>query len=98
MNNGVVHYKNQIAIPPALTIKELLESKGWTQVELAMRTGYSAKHISKIVNGKNKISVEAAIRLEKALGMSAEFWLRLEINYRLTLARIEEAKRLDANI
>ncbi len=92
MKSGIVEYGNIIAIPPGETIKELLKNKEWTQAELARRTGYSEKHISKVVNGKNRISVEAAIRLERALGMTAEFWLKLENNYSLALARIEQMR------
>ena len=93
MSDGTVHYGKFTAIPPGKTIKEILLNKKWTQRELARRTGYSEKHISNIINGKKGISVEAALRLEKALGMPAEFWLKLENDYRLTLARIEQEKQ-----
>ena len=40
--------KTFIAIPPGMTIKEVLENRHMTQKELASRMDMSEKHISKI--------------------------------------------------
>ena len=39
-----------IAIPPGMTIKEVLEDRHMTQKELATRMDMSEKHISKLIN------------------------------------------------
>lgn len=52
-----------------------------SQEELAIRTEYSAKHISEVVRGKKDISSEFANRLEYALGIPAHFWMNLQTNY-----------------
>ena len=44
--------KTFIAIPPGMTIKEVLENRHMTQKELASRMDMSEKHISKLINGE----------------------------------------------
>jgi len=80
--------------PPGDTIADLLEERDWTQAQLAERLGYSIKHISLLINGKAPINEETALKLERVLGSTAEFWLRYEAQYRAALARIEEENRL----
>ena len=49
-------------IHPGETIKEILEEKQMNQEELAIRTGFSPKHVSEVVNGKKGISPSFADR------------------------------------
>ena len=57
----------EFIIHPGETIKEILEEKQMNQEELAIRTGYSPKHISEVVNGKKGISPSLAKSLEYVL-------------------------------
>jgi len=82
-----------VAIPGA-TIADLLEERGMTQVDLANRTGLSAKHINQLLKGKATISEETALKLEQVLGSTARFWLNLESQYREHLARRGEIASL----
>jgi len=79
--------------PPGETVLDIVEERGWTQAELALRLGYSAKHVSHLINGKVPLSVDAALRLERVLGSSADFWLAREANFQRHKARLEAAKR-----
>ncbi len=77
-----------LAIPPGETLLDELRARGMTQIELAKRMGRPPKVVSQIINGKKAITAETAIQLEKVIdGVGALFWLRLEAQYRLTLAR-----------
>ena len=60
-----------------------------SQKDLADRTGLTEKHISQIINGKASITPATAIKLERVVGVKAVFWMNLERNYRITLARLE---------
>lgn len=80
--------------PPGDSILDLLEERGWNQVELAKRTGYTTKHISLLINGKAAITEETAIKLERVVGSSAHFWLAREAQYREGLVRIAERDAL----
>lgn len=83
------------AVPPGETLQEVIESLGMSQAELAERTHRPKKTISEIINGKTAITPETALQLERVLNVPARFWMNLETNYRETLARLEEQKRLE---
>lgn len=80
-------------LAPGESVLDLAEERGWTQGELAQRLGYSEKHISQLINGKVPITVDAAQRLERVLGSSMDFWLKLEANYQQHKARLEATER-----
>lgn len=73
---------------PGEVLGEELIERGLSQADLARATGFSPKHINLVIKGKADIGPEFAIALEIALdGPSAEFWMNLEVAYRLGLAR-----------
>jgi len=84
--------------PPGETIADLLEERGWTQVEFAERTGFTTKHISLLINGKASITEETALKLERVLGSNARFWLTREAQYREVLARALDAKLIEQDV
>jgi HTH-type transcriptional regulator/antitoxin HigA len=79
--------------PPGESVLDIAEERGWTQAELAHRLGYTEKHVSQLINGKVPLSVDAALRLERVLGSTADFWLAREANYQKHKARLEAAER-----
>lgn len=58
-------------------VRELREARGWTQLELAERTGVSRKTVNTIENGALNPSTYISLRLARALGETVErmFWL-----------------------
>lgn len=74
-------------VSPGEILRDELEARGWTQKGLAKQIGRPAQAINEIVNGRKQITAETALALSDALGTSAEFWMNLEVNYRLDLAR-----------
>ena len=69
-----------------------------TQKELATRLGRPPQVINEIINAKKAITPETALGLETALGISAGFWINLEADYQLTLARQQEQEKLKSNL
>lgn len=61
----------------------LADGNGLSVTEFAKRLGISRVALSRVVNGRAAVSAELAIRLAKALGGSAESWLRMQIAYDL---------------
>lgn len=84
-----------LLIHPGETIKEVLNEKNMSQEELAIRTDYSAKHISEVVRGKKDISSEFANRLEYALSIPASFWMNLQSNYDREVFEINSINNID---
>lgn len=85
-----------IAIPPGEHLAETLHEKGMTQTELARRMGRPQQAINEIVRGAKAITAETALQLETVLGITAETWMNLEVNYRLAKARLEQKGRKPA--
>ena len=84
----------EFIIHPGETLKEVLEDRGMSQRELALRTDVTETHISNIVNCQKDISVSFAKKLEYALGIDASFWINLQANYDKELADFEEVNRI----
>jgi HTH-type transcriptional regulator/antitoxin HigA len=84
-----------ILILPGETLVELLEEKGMTQAELAERMGRPLKTINEIIKGKTSITPETAIQLDGVFSVPANFWMNLESNYQVALARFNFVKKLE---
>ncbi len=91
-------YNPNFAVHPGESLKDELEFLKVSQVELAQRTGISEKHISQIINGESPITPETAIKLERAINGSGDFWNTLQKNYDATMARIQAEDRLTNEI
>lgn len=78
-----------IAIPPGETLLEELEARGFSQRALALRIGRSPQVVNAICRGTKAITAETALALEAVFeGVSAEFWLHLQSDYELAVARL----------
>jgi len=88
-------FEPDYVVPPGATLKEVLESKGMSQADLALRAGMAEKTVSQIVNGIAPISFETSEKLELVTGVPATFWNRRELSYREGMARREEAARFE---
>lgn len=71
-----------------------MEPAGVTQYRLAQATGLSQVQIGNLVRGKRGITAETALRLERALGMSAQTWMNLQSLYDLEKASVEVGSRI----
>lgn len=85
---------------PGETLKDEFEFLGLTQVEVAARTGCAVQTISRIVNEKEPISPNMALRLERVFGgrPNAEFWLNMQSAYDQKIAMTKEAEKAEGEI
>lgn len=74
-------------IPPGETLKEILKERGLKQSVFARSIKRPIKLINEIIKGKASITPETAIQFEEALGVDADFWLNLQKNHDLEIAR-----------
>ncbi|MDO8949523.1 MAG: helix-turn-helix domain-containing protein [Actinomycetota bacterium] len=88
------NWELDIPIPPGETIREILDDRGITQADFAVRLGKSEKFVSQLVNGKASLTHGTAIELERVLGVPSSFWNAAEAQYRDTLARREQDEEL----
>ena len=71
-------------IHPGEVLKDELDEVGLSQSSLAKHIGVLPKTINEICRGKRGISAEMAMKLSKALGGSAQFWLNLQNNWEIS--------------
>ena len=64
-----------------------MEPNGLSGRELAGKLGVSPSTLSRVLRGTSAVSPEMALRLERALGRSAESWLALQGNHDLWQAK-----------
>ncbi len=82
--------------PGRILRDEFMEPAGISQYRLAQATGLSQVQVGNIIRGKRGISAETALRLERALGMSAQTWMNLQTLYELEKATAEAGRRIKA--
>lgn len=80
--------------PPGEFIRDELEERGWSQIDLAEIIGRAPRLVSEVINGKRGITPETALALGKAFGTSAQLWLNLESTYRLSLVKEYDEKSI----
>jgi len=72
---------------PGGLIRDNLEDLGLPVAQAAAGLGITRQHLYNVINGKSGITPEMAVRLEKALGGSADAWLRMQASHDLTQVR-----------
>ncbi len=82
------------AFHPGEFLLEEIETRKLVKKEVASLLGIFPHHLSEIFSGKRNISAKLAVRLEKAFGISAEYWLSLQTAYDLQMAREYENEAL----
>lgn len=77
------------AFHPGLFLQEEIEERGLLKKDVARQLHILPTNLSEILNGKRNISPKLAVKLEKVLEISAEYWLNLQIAWDLQNARKE---------
>jgi addiction module HigA family antidote len=94
MNNQVLdHNGNEIEIEafhPGEFLREEIEERDMLKKNVAKSLQIMPHHLSEIFGGKRNISATLAVRLEKLLGISSHYWLGMQMEYDLFLAKQAE--------
>lgn len=78
-------------IHPGEMIKDEIEFRGITQKALAAEIGVPASVLNEVLNGKRAVTTEYALLLEAALGIEADLWLRLQLEYNKQVAKSNQS-------
>ncbi len=82
--------------PGEMLLEEFLTPMHLTQRELAEAIHVPYQRVNEIINGKRGVTPATALRLARFFGMSAGFWMNLQLRWDLYHAQQEEAEALDA--
>jgi addiction module HigA family antidote len=72
---------------PGELIGDSLGELGVSISEAARVLGITRQQLHNVITGRSAITPETALRLEKALGSTADTWLRMQMNYELARIR-----------
>ena len=67
--------------PGEILLEEFLRPMGISQNRLALDMRVPPRRINEIVHGKRRITADTALRLGRYFGVSAQFWLGLQMDY-----------------
>jgi HTH-type transcriptional regulator / antitoxin HigA len=81
------------ATHPGEHLAEYIEVNGWSQAEFARIADLTPKLVSTIISGRNPVTPDTALKLERVLGVKAPIWLNLQSNWDLFQAREQEAAK-----
>jgi addiction module HigA family antidote len=76
---------------PGELIRETLAELGVSVSEAAKVLGITRQQLHNVISGRSGVTAEMAVRLEKALGSTADTWLHMQMNYELAQIRARAA-------
>ena len=72
---------------PGRVVKDAIDELNLSIVDAAAGLGITRQQLHKVLAGRSAVTPEMALRLEKALGSTADTWLRMQMNYDLAQVR-----------
>ena len=81
--------------PGEMLVEEFLNPMQITQRELATAIHVSYQRVNELVNQKRGVTPSTALRLARFFGMSADFWLNLQMRWDLYKVQNSESVELD---
>ena len=84
--------------PGETILEDVLKPLDMSVNRLAKALGVTPARINDIVRGRRGITADTALRLARYLGTSAEFWLGLQLEYDLRVARIAKQKDIERSV
>jgi addiction module HigA family antidote len=79
--------RTPVAFHPGEFLQEEVEERELKKSDFAREIGLLPGHLSELFKGKRNINARMAVKLEKVLGVSAEYWLGLQSSFDLAQAR-----------
>jgi len=98
MANKKLATEKELLSPPGDTILETIEHYKISQVQLAERLGKKPSKVHDLITGKEPITLNTALQLERVLGIAADFWMSRETRYREKIARLDESAQAESNV
>lgn len=81
--------------PGEMLLEEFLKPMGITQRDLANAINVPYQRVNEIINGRRGISPSTALRLAKVFGVSADFWMNIQLRWDLYFAKKSESDALN---
>jgi HTH-type transcriptional regulator/antitoxin HigA len=82
--------KTNVLLHPGEVLEMELMARSLTKSKFALDIKMYPAHMSDIIKGRRNITEDIALRIEKVLGISAEFWMRLQVEYNISVLRAKK--------
>ena len=82
--------QTNVTLHPGEILQDELEARDIKKSFFAERLGMKPGHLSELLHGRRHVSAAIALRLEKLLDIPAEYWLRVQVYYDLSMERNKE--------
>lgn len=87
--NGQEVHLNIMLHPGNILVDELRE-RNMSKSAMAIRLGIYPSHLNNIVKGNRDITANIALKLETEIGIAANFWLALQMDYNLNVGNFRK--------
>jgi addiction module HigA family antidote len=87
-----------LSTPGDILREEFMGPFGMSANALAAALKVPTNRITSILNGTRAITADTALRLARYFGTTAEFWLNLQKNYELRVAKREAGMRIEQEV
>ena len=84
--------------PGEVLLEEFIKPMKLSQNRLAIEIGVDARRINEIALGTRSVTADTALRLGRYFGVSPQFWLGLQAEYDLDVAKDNLGSRLDREV
>ena len=84
------------AVHPGEFLAETLEELGFSQAAFARAIGVSPMRISHVIKGARPVTAELALLFGRAFNQSPQYWLNLQSDHDLKIAKASIGPRLRA--
>lgn len=84
--------------PGEVLLMEFLEPLAISQNKLARDLNIPVRRVNEIIRGKRTITPDTALRLAVYFNMTPEFWMNLQSNYDLKLAKQNLLPRIERSV
>lgn len=76
-----------VLLHPGEVLGDELGARKIKQKEFAQKIKLQPPHLNDLLKGKRHVSARIALKIENELGIDASYWLRLQMNYDLEVAK-----------
>ncbi len=79
-----------VSLHPGEILQMELAARNIKKTEFAELLGMKPGHFSELLHGKRHVGAATALKLQKFLDISAEYWMRVQVYYDLFVERNKE--------
>ena len=84
--------------PGEILLEQFLKPLAMSHNKLALEISVPPRRINEIVKGRRRVTADTAMRLARFFKMRPEYWMGLQADYDLDIARDELEERIESEV